>query len=76
MISLNILYELVVYEIFMAVLLLTFAGIFAMRYWAKQRTAVKYLSLTYLMFTFGALFAAYGHLIYTKYWSLLLMDYL
>ena len=75
-ISLNILYELVVYEIFIAVLLLTFAGIFAMRYWAKQRTAVKYLSLTYLMFTFGALFAAYGHLIYTKYWSLLLMDYL
>jgi hypothetical protein len=27
------------------------------------------------MFIFGTLFAAYGHIIYTKYWGLLLLDY-
>ncbi len=75
MISSAILYQLVIYEILMAVLLLAFSIIFAVRYRQKQRKAIRYLSLTYLMFTFGALFAAYGHLIYTKYWGLILMDY-
>jgi hypothetical protein len=76
LISLDILYQLVIYEIFMAVLLLAFGVVFAVRYRERKRAAIKYLALTYIMFTFGALFAAYGHLIYTKYWSLILMDYL
>lgn len=75
MINLTILYELVVYEILMAILLLGFSVLFAQRYREKQRKAIKYLALTYFMFTLGALMAAYGHLIYTKYWGLILMDY-
>ncbi|MGQ9722475.1 MAG: hypothetical protein ACUVXA_14275 [Candidatus Jordarchaeum sp.] len=75
MINLGILNDLIIYEILMAVLLFGFSIIFAVRYRQRQRKAIKYLSLTYLMFTFGALFAAYGHLVYTKYWFLILMDY-
>lgn len=76
LISLDILFQLVIYEILMAVLLFAFGVVFAVRYRERKRAAIKYLALTYIMFTFGALFAAYGHLIYTKYWALILMDYL
>ncbi|MEM3586857.1 MAG: hypothetical protein QXO71_05980, partial [Candidatus Jordarchaeaceae archaeon] len=75
MISLGMLYSLVIYEILMAVLLLIIGIIFTVRWREKQSAALKYLALTYFMFIFGTLFAAYGHIIYTKYWFLLWLDY-
>nr|MDO8080796.1 hypothetical protein [Candidatus Freyarchaeota archaeon] len=75
MISLNLLYQLIIYEILIAVLLLVIGVIFAVRWREKRSAALKYLALTYFVFIFGALFAAYGHTIYTKYWGLMILDY-
>lgn len=74
MISLDILNELIIYEILMAVLLFVIGAIFAVRWRQRRSAAIGYLSLTYFVYVFGALFAGYGHIIYTSYWSLILMD--
>lgn len=58
----------------MAVLLFVIGAIFAVRWRQRRSAAIGYLSLTYFVYVFGALFAGYGHIIYTSYWSLILMD--
>jgi hypothetical protein len=74
LISLNILYELIAYEILITVLLFVIGVVFTIRWREKRSPAIKYFALTYFSYLFGALFAAYGHTIYTQYWSIILMD--